>query len=165
MIRIFALIITFISNTASAQMTDSAKQDAENLTNQFFDFGVENLTKYGEFYPYGAAMTPDGTFIAVAVETESVNDNPLSQMVIDDLKEAFRDGARTGRFAATALFYDVRITLPETGLMTDAIAVAVDHEDDYSVKLMIPYTLTDGVVTLGAPILQIGENDIFGNGS
>jgi hypothetical protein len=70
-------------------------------------------------------------------------------------------GAKAGKYRATALIYDVRVTLPSTGRKSDAIAVALDHRDHYSVVVMFPYQFTGGELTIGSPFAQKGEGDIF----
>jgi hypothetical protein len=41
----------------------NAKADAETLLNAVMPFAERMLAEHGEFYPYGAAMKPDGEIV------------------------------------------------------------------------------------------------------
>ena len=54
--------------------------------------------------------------------------------------------------------YDVRAVLPDTGVKSDAVAIALDHRDNYSVVVMIPYTLQNRNVRFGSTFAQKGDD-------
>lgn len=81
--------------------------------------------------------------------------------MIDLLREGFQADARAGKVKATALVYDIRVKDPRTGKKSDAIAVALDHCDNYSVVVMFPYSMADGKLNLGAPFAQAGTYSVF----
>ena len=139
----------------------SARNDAEALLEVVMPFAEKMLVEYAEFYPYGAAMKPDGEIVSVA--GYDGRERPPSADLIDLLRTEFRQDARAGRYKATAIAYDVRITNPGSAVATDAIAIAVDHSDDYSVVVFYPYVLTAGTVRLGEPFAERGESSIFGD--
>ena len=136
-----------------------AKSDVEDLMNAALPFAQEMLTNHGEFYPYGHAMKPDGEIVSVGAKGSS--DHPPSQELIDILKHAFREGAASGEYKATAIVYDIFTIPPGETEKTDAIAVALDHVDEYSVVVIFPYKIVDGSVSLNAPFAQRGSGDIF----
>ncbi len=43
----------------------------------------------------------------------------------------------------------------------DAIAIALDHRDDYSVIVIFPYVLAHGNLTVGEPFAQMGKFLVF----
>lgn len=135
-------------------------EDAEALLHSVLDLAGQMLSEYGEFYPYGGAMRPDGEIVSVAAETG--DDRPPSQELIDLLKAGLREGAQKGDFKATAIVFDVLVTPPGADSKSDAIAVAIDHRDDYSVVIVLPYTLDQGELVLGETFVQTGADDIFG---
>ena len=45
--------------------------------------------------------------------------------------------------------------------LTEAVAIALDHQANYSVVLIIPYVLSDGAVEFGEAVAQQGEDDMF----
>ncbi len=139
-------------------MADS-KTDVETLMNEMLPFGQEMLEKYGEFIPYGGAMKPNGEIVSVSGYEGT--EHPLSQDIIDLLKDGYRSAVRKGKYKATAIYYDMRITPPKTDIKTDAIAIALDHKDNYSAIVFFPYRLVDEKVVFGEVFAQAGENDIF----
>lgn len=137
----------------------SAKEDCEHILDMMVPFVKHTLQKYGEYYPVAGAMTCDGEIGLVA--THDGNDRPLSANVIRELKRILIAEARAGRYIATALAYDVRVTHPDTNVVSDAIACNLDHEDGYSVIVFFPYKLIDGVIVDGEAFVNGGEADIF----
>ena len=106
-------------------------------------------------------MTPNGEVVSVAADTGS--EQPPSQELIDLLKRSFRSAAKAGEYKATALIYDVRASTPSDGEVSDAIAVALEHKEDYSVIVLFPYKITDGELVFGQIFAQSGANDVFQN--
>ena len=137
------------------------KSEVEDLMNASIGFAEKMLKEHGEFYPYGAAMTTDGEIVSVAAD--GGGEQPPSQEIIDLLKESFRAAATAGEYRATALIYDVRASTPPDGEVSDAIAVALDHRDDYSVTVLFPYKIADGELVFGQIFAQAGANDVFQN--
>jgi hypothetical protein len=105
-------------------------------------FAEQLLQEHGEFFPYGGALKADGQLASVA--GYDGREQPPSNEIIRLIKQGFVEGAKSGEYVATALIYDVRVTLPSTGQKSDAIAVSLNHRDDYSVIVLFPYQLVDG---------------------
>ena len=81
--------------------------------------------------------------------------------IVDALKTQLRSGAESNSYRATALVFPIQAELPGATGETDAVAIALDHQANFSVVLFIPYALTEGAVEFGEAIAQQGENDIF----
>ena len=137
----------------------SAKADCEALLEAVVPFAERMLREHGEFFPYGGALDPHGGITNVA--GYDGREQPPSEDIIALIKEAFVEGARAGSYVATALVYDVRITVPTSREDSDAIAVSLNHRDNYSVVVLFPYQLSDGELKLGATIAKRGEADVF----
>ena len=135
------------------------KAECENLMNAALPFAEQMLQKHGEFFPYGAALKGNGEIASVA--GYDGREQPPSNDIIRLLKEGFVQGAKSGEYKATALVYDVRVTVPSTGTKSDAIAVSLNHRDNYSVVVFFPYQLTNGQLTFGEVFAQKGESDVF----
>jgi hypothetical protein len=134
--------------------------DCKALVDAVLPFARQMLDRFGEFYPYGAAMGADGKIAAVA--THEGRERPPSIAVIRQLKAAFIAGAKDGRFKATALAYNVSVALPATGKQSDAIAVSLNHRDGSSVKVLFPYAIRPGGgAVIDEPFSQKGEADVF----
>jgi hypothetical protein len=136
-----------------------AKADSEALLNSLMPFAEKMLTQHGEFFPFGGAMKPDGEIVNVA--GYDGRERPPSNDLIELLEEGFRKDAINGVYKATAVVYDVRMILPSTKTSSDAIAVALDHRDNYSVLILFPYTLTAGMLQIGEPFAEKGARNVF----
>lgn len=137
----------------------SPKSDCERLMNDALPIAQRMLREHGEFYPYG--MTLDVAGKGAIVGATDGSERPKSAPLIEMIRAQFRDGAKARKYLATALVYDVRVVDPSTGLKTDAIAVALDHRDGYSVVVFIPYTLRAGEILEGNVFAQKGEDVVF----
>ena len=127
--------------------------------NEVLPFAQQMLERHGEFIPYGGAMKPNGEIVSVA--GYDGDEFPPSQDIIDLLKDAFRAAGRSGEYKATAIVFDVRVIPPGSEEKTDAVAVALDHKESYSVVVLFPYLLNNGAVEFGQVFAEAGENDIF----
>jgi hypothetical protein len=138
----------------------SAKAECETLMNIVLPFAQRMLSDHGEFFPYGGAMRSGGEIISVA--GYDGGEQPPSTNLIQLIKEGFIDAANQGQYMATALVYDVRVVMPETGEKSDAVAVSLNHRDRYSMTVLFPYKLAGGKAAFGNPFAQKGDGDIFG---
>ncbi len=137
----------------------SAKDDCNLLLNATLPFAEQMLRAHGEFLPFGARMLPDGEIVSVGVEDGE--DHSGSQNLIDALQVAFIAGAADGDLVATALVYDVRVVPPGANEKTDAIALNLDHRDNYSVTVFFPYALSEGEPQIGDAFASAGDYAVF----
>ncbi|MEM8497647.1 MAG: hypothetical protein AAF542_06460 [Pseudomonadota bacterium] len=136
-----------------------AQADAQQLMNVALSDAERYLTKYGEFFPFGAAMSPDGEISRVAAYDG--DDQPLSSDLISMLKEAFVGAAKSGEYKATALAYDALVSSPGTGIKSDTVVINIDHSSGYSIVVFMPYSLTDGKLETGELFAENGANETF----
>jgi hypothetical protein len=136
-----------------------AQTEAEELVNVVLPHAEGMLTAHGEFFPFGGAMTLEGEIAQLAVGEEH-RDAPL-ELIVDELKSQLRSGAESNAFRATALIFPIHAQLPGQDQETDAVAIALDHQANVSVVLIIPYVLAEGSVQFGEAIAQQGEHEIF----
>jgi len=130
----------------------SAKVETEELLNAAIPFAERMLSEHGEFLPYAEALGSDGEFVSIGA-TDG-RERPPSADVIQLLRGGLKAGAKSGKYRATALVYDVRIALPSSSTKSDAIAVSLNHRDRYSVLVYFPYRLEGRRVVLGDAIAQ-----------
>ena len=119
------------------------------------------LSRHGEFFPFGGAMRPSGDIVSVA--GYDGKEHPPSADVIRLIKDGLIQAAHKDEYKATALVYDVSVKLPLTEEKSDAIAVSLNHRDNYSVVVFFPYKITDVKLAIGAAFARQGEADIFSN--
>jgi hypothetical protein len=159
--KMLAALLSLLGVHASAQDTTKAKAECEEVMNVVLPFAEEMLAKHGEFFPFGGVMKRNGEIAHIA--GYDGRGQPPSADIIKLLRDGFRSGARSGEYRATALVYDVRVALPSSGQKSDAVAVALDHRDQYSVVVLFPYSLQDGKVVFGETFAEKGEASVFGS--
>jgi len=136
-----------------------AQTEAEELVNAVLPQAEGMLIAHGEFLPFGGAMTLDGEIAELSVAEEN-RDSPV-EVIVEQLKLSLRGGAGSNNFRATALVFPIHAQLPDSGDETEAVAIALDHQANYSVVLIIPYILSEGAVEFGEAVAQEGEHEIF----
>jgi hypothetical protein len=136
-----------------------AQTEAEELVSAVLPHAEGMLMAHGEFFPFGGALTLDGDVAQLAVGEEH-RESPV-EVIVDELKMQLRSGADTNTYRATALVFPIQAQLPGDEGETEAVAIALDHQANFSVVLIIPYILSEGSVQFGEAVAQQGENDIF----
>jgi len=139
------------------------KEEAQRLVDESLPFAEELLTKYGEFFPFGRVIDVGGA-IGHHAGYPGGEQSPSSE-VIDVLQKAWRQMAAEGSIRATALTYDIRTIPPGQTEKQDAVCVAIDHRDAYSIQVIFPYRLVDGVPEIEAPFAMEGDYSIFPSGT
>ena len=135
-----------------------ARRQLDEVLNKLLPFAHELLGKYGEFFPFGAAMERDGNLRIISGDTGS--EHPPSDEVIALLRSAMKE-ARDG-YIAIGICYDVRVRTRADAAPTDAICVALEHRDGTAVTVLEPYGKRDGVMEYGSLIAQQGRQVVFG---
>lgn len=138
---------------------DKGKEESQALMDAVLPLAEKLLSEHGEFFPYGGAMKPNGEIISVAAYDG--DEQPPSADLINLLQQAYKTAAKNKEYKATALVYDVRVQLPESGEKSDAIAIALDHESGYSVVVFLPYNISNNQLSFGSIFAQAGENNVF----
>lgn len=147
------------SNMSPGSTASSPKEECERLLGAAVPFAMDMLTKAGEFYPFGAAMTPAGEVVMVASTQDE--EHPASTAVLERLTADLREAAGAGRYNAVALAADVRVSSPSSDYR-DAIRVALEHRSGYSVYVFVPYRLdAPGQVRTGAPFASERKKEVF----
>jgi hypothetical protein len=153
-------LLLLLTAPVGADPMQKAKTDVEKVMNAMLPFAQQMLEKHGEFFPYGAVMTPTGEVVSIG--GYDGREQPPSQDIINLLKESFRAAVKAKKYKATGIFFDVRTVPPGSTEKTDAVAIALDHEDNYSVVVYFPYKLKSGKVQFDPVFATAGANDIFG---
>ena len=138
---------------------NQGKEDSQVLMESVLPLAEKLLSEHGEFFPYGGAMKPSGEIVSVAAYDG--DEHPPSAELIKLLQDSFKASAKNKEYKATAVVYDVRVQLPESGEKSDAIAIALDHETGYSVVVLIPYNISNDQISYGTIFAQAGKNNIF----
>ena len=137
-----------------------AKQDSEELVNAVLPLAEKMLIQYGEFYPFGGYMKPDGTIVDVGAVDDDT-EHPASKDLIYTLRSSFQEMARINECKAVAVVFNVGVTLPKSNRKSDAIQACIEHKDGYSVEVFFPYQVIDGRIVYGETFAQPGKAEIF----
>ena len=138
----------------------NAKQESEKLMNAVLPLAEKMLRQYGEFYPYGGYMKPDGTIVDVGAD-DLDTDRPKSKDLIYVLQASFREMASTNECKAVAIVFDVTVNVPNSSRKSDAIQVCVDHADGYSAEVFFPYQIVNSEIVYEETFAQEGKHEIF----
>ena len=128
--------------------------------NALLPLAKEMLRRYGEFYPYGGYIKPDGTIVDVGASVDE-SDHPASRDLIHVLRGSLRELASSGGCTATAIVFKVRVTLPASDRKSDAIQLCIDHAEGYSAEVFVPYEIIDSEVVYGEMFAQAGKQEAF----
>ncbi len=115
---------------------------AEQLTKLLMhcvNFSNLMLNDAGDFYPFGATLTPNGEVRAVGGHDGS--EHPLPQDIYRLLEEGFSADARKGLLIASALAANVNIPPAFESTYSDAIRVHLESQDS-SRFIYFPYIVT-----------------------
>ena len=159
MFRRVSSLILIVATLLGAMPMPTPKEQCEDLLDAVLPMAKKLLKDHGEFFPFGATLKADGQ--VASVMAYDGKDKPPSQPLIDQLRNGFRADASNHAILASALVYDVRVVPPGTSTKTDAIAVELDHKDNYSVVVFFPYRIHDGSVDVQEPFSNQGEGRIF----
>jgi hypothetical protein len=152
-------ILTIMVMSTIASASESPKSQCEQLLNEMMPVAKKFLSEHGEFFPFGASMKPNGEIVYAA--GYDGREKPPSQAIIDILRDAFRADAVRKKIIASALVYDVRVIPPRSNTKTDAVAVELDHRDDYSVIMFYPYSIHAKNVEFRDPFMNSGDHRVF----
>ncbi|MFK7756869.1 MAG: hypothetical protein AB8B53_08050 [Flavobacteriales bacterium] len=128
---------------------DQIKDDIQNIINYSHDFAEIMLNDGGEYYPFGATISPTGELTPVGYNDEET-DNPQSQKVIDQLRSTFDDQLKSGEIRAYAITFDVKVSINEDGDKSDAILIDITHRNDDQIpQYYFPYNWIDNELKFG----------------
>jgi hypothetical protein len=111
--------------------SETAQQDLDGLLNATLPLAQQYLDKYGEFFPFGAVVTIEGTNSLVAADPAETGEQPVSADILALLIERTRE--RREDLRAVALCSDV------TGPDGDGIRVELEHAEGPVMAVLMPY--------------------------
>ena len=135
------------------------KEQCEILLDKLLPFAENQMKKYREFYPFAAVLLEDDSVELTA--SYDGNEHPESKAVLEDLKQIHKKLAGEGKIKASGIVWNAGMATPD-GKSTDAIIVSLEHKDDYSVIVGVPYKI--GLfkkVSFGNLFAMEGKHDIF----
>jgi hypothetical protein len=113
--------------------SQQAQADLDELLNASPGFAQQQLAIHGEFYPYAAAIRPDGQTEMIAGQARTASEHPAAAEIIASCVAQL--ASRQHAIRAAAIVADVR--LPDNG--GDAIEVSLEHVDGQALRVLLPY--------------------------
>ncbi|SEG55694.1 hypothetical protein SAMN05421819_3515 [Bryocella elongata] len=113
-----------------------SEEPLNDLLNALLPHAQELLRKYGEFFPFGAAIDDSGDVRMVAAGTG--DEHPASQEVIDILLNGMKAEAGAGSIAAAGICLDSTFNL-EGSPMKDAVCCRLESHGGESLQVYLPY--------------------------
>ena len=118
------------------------------------------LTEQRSLQPFGTTLSVSDQIVQVG--SWGLEPGCSRAARIAEFQDSFRDGARRGELKATLLLYSEPCVRPGSTERQDAVAVHLDHRDDYSIVVTFPYHFTSaGELVISEPFASEGEHKIF----
>jgi hypothetical protein len=158
--RILAAVLVLVAMSGKGADKMKPKEECQMILDATLPIVETLLEKNGEFFPTGAYMSSTGTISHLSFYDG--REQPPSVDVMDGMKSALRALATKAEIKAYAMLYDVRVVPPGKTVKQDAIAIDLEHRDDYQVTVIFPYTLEKGhKPILDAPFATAKKREIF----
>ncbi|HEY3330382.1 MAG TPA: hypothetical protein VGK19_10205 [Capsulimonadaceae bacterium] len=140
-------------------------QELDRLASELMEYAREGLSREGELYPIGAAITPEQEVQWCAIADDA---HELSDVSVADELESLVNGmsadARAGRFVATGVLCQAIVVPPEGQNKVDAVELRLDHRSGDSVRVFVPYALDSGGVSFQRLFTSEGDASMFHQG-
>lgn len=135
------------------------KEQCEILLDKLLPFAEQQMKKYREFYPFAAVLLEDDSVELTA--SYDGNEHPEPKAVLEDLKKIHKKLAAEGKIKASGIVWNAGVNSAD-GKPTDAIIVSLEHRDNYSVIVGVPYKIgLFKTVSFGNLFAMEGKQDIF----
>ena len=112
--------------------------EAQMLMNFLMDEAQGRLRTRGGFQPFGASIAEDGTPSFLAAEEPA---EIPARAIAERLTAQMRGMSETGAMRAAGLAADVRFGKQDTGELTDAVRLHIEHRDGYCADIFVPYKI------------------------
>lgn len=142
-------------------VANQTQKDLEALAGFVLPLAEQLLKTQQGFHPYGGIMAGDGTMKGFTTDEEE-GEERKSQQTVDALTDAFRRMGQEGSAKASVIVCDVRVTPPGTNSETDAVLLILDHVDNYSAEIYMPYQFApESDLVFGEMFGTPGQRQVF----
>ena len=119
--------------------TNASPEQLHEMLKYCMDFARMMLERAGEFYPFGATLSPQGEVSAVG--GYNGEENPVPTEIYKLLAGEFESGASSGKFLGVALAANVNVPPGYESPFPDALRVHIEATD-YARFIYVPYSLS-----------------------
>jgi hypothetical protein len=134
-------------------------EEIQELLNFLLPQAERMLGDQGEFYPYAAAVERDGSIEPVAPAVD--DGNPDVGDILVALHRDLREQAAEGAIRASGIAADVTLTDPDSGEVTDAVQLELDHAEADAIDVYVPYTNGAEGIEFGELVATSGQAPVF----
>jgi hypothetical protein len=134
------------------------RQEIEQLLRYLLPVAEEQLNREGEFVPYAATLGADGEVNAVNAAN---GDEPDVSELLLALHTELREQAAKGAIRASGIAADVTLTDPDSGEVTDAVQLELDHAEADAIDVYVPYTNGAEGIEFGELVATSGQAPVF----
>jgi hypothetical protein len=134
--------------------SDQAQADLDALLGAVLPFAEQTLSRYGEMFPFGAAVSSDGELEMLASDP-GIGERPMSELVLGALYEGARASSHARR--AFAFVADVRVNAADT------VRVELEHQEGPALVVLVPYSRSrlKKKVTFGQISGGMGQRNVW----
>jgi hypothetical protein len=159
------ILLVLLATLLGAAPLPTPQEQCQGLVDLVLPLTTKLLMEHGEFYPFDATLKPDGRAAAsMKTITYPKGDHSPSHPTILELRGSLHSEAVKHSIVACAVVYDLPVIRPGTSVKTDAIAIELDHWDNYSLVVFFPYQRQADRIELQEPFAKKGEGRIFAGG-
>jgi hypothetical protein len=134
------------------------REEIEQLLHYLLPVAEEQLNTEGEFRPYAAMLDADGEMNAVVGADDEEPD--VGDLLLA-LHAELRERAAQGEIRASGIAADVTLTDPDSGDVTDAVQLELDHAETEAVDVYVPYETGNEGIKFGELVAAAGQAPIF----
>jgi hypothetical protein len=138
----------------------SPRDEMNNILRIAGDFAFEQISKHGDFIPFAVVLAKEGDLRFIQLGEDIVTDGGKEDLAA--VRRILLAGAKKKEYRATSLVSDIRYSMADTGEITDAVRVEVEHIDDIPITCILPYRRSGTKVDQHLePFLEPGECTVF----
>ena len=159
MLRTACMILAAVAmaDLSLAQDRTASQQDVDVLANAALPLAKDLLWQYGGFYPFGAAMLPNGQIDVI----QGGDIGTMDDEIVANLVKNYRVAVAEGQFKAIAIIGDVMVPRDADSEPVSAVMIQLEHKGGTCVNRYFPYDMTvsgDDPLAPQVSAIEFGES-------
>lgn len=136
------------------------RDEMNHLLRTAADLALEQIEEHGEFVPFAVVLAQGDELRLIALGDDELQDD--GEKDLTKIRDILLGISKNEEFVATAIISDVRVRMEESGEVTDAVRVEIEHAEDQPITVILPYRLENSVVEQHIePYTEPGERIVF----
>lgn len=134
--------------------------ELDRLASELMEYAREGLSREGEIYPIGAGITSVDQIEWCAV-SDTADDAPSITDEITSLIHGMAADAQSGKFVATGVLCQAKVSPPGAHEHVDAVEMRLDHRRGDSLRVYVPFAIGSGGVSFRQLFASDGDSSMF----